>query len=188
MGVFTPFLIWVEPLIVGHFRTPAETGVYQAVSQTSTVFAIILSAFAAIFLPLIADLYHKKEFARLEELFRISTKWGLYISLPVFVMLCVFPREILIYVFDGRYARWLAAADHIIGRATGERRRRSHWSAAGDDRASETLVDPLGRCAGYQYLHELVSCAEVWTDRSRRQHRGFLMRPFSLRGIASLEH
>ena len=107
-GVFTPFLIWVDRLIVGHFRTPAETGVYQAVSQTSTIFAIILSAFAAIFLPLIADLYHKKEFARLEELFRISTKWGLYISLPVFVMLCVFPREILIYVFDGRYAAgWL---------------------------------------------------------------------------------
>ena len=32
----------------------------------------------------------------------------MYISLPVFVMLCVFPREILIYVFDGRYADgWL---------------------------------------------------------------------------------
>jgi O-antigen/teichoic acid export membrane protein len=102
-GVLAPFLIWVDRLIVGHFRTPVETGIYQAVSQTSTVFAIILSAFAAIFIPLIADLYHKKEFGRLEELFRVSTKWGFYLSLPIFIMLVVFPREVLAYVFDSRY-------------------------------------------------------------------------------------
>ncbi len=107
-GLFTPFLIWVDRLIVGHFRTPAETGIYQAVSQMSTIFAIILSAFAAIFMPIIADLYRKKEFDRLEELFRVSTKWGLYLSLPVFVMLLVFPRELLAYVFDSRYiAGWM---------------------------------------------------------------------------------
>lgn len=103
-GVFTPFLIWVDRLIVGHFRTPVETGIYQVVSQTSTVFAIILTAFAAIFMPIIADLYSQKEFERLEALFRVSTKWGLYISLPVFVVLCFLPREILIYAFDNRYA------------------------------------------------------------------------------------
>jgi O-antigen/teichoic acid export membrane protein len=116
VGVFTPFLVWVDRLIVGHFRTPAETGIYQAVSQTSTIFAIILSAFAAIFMPIIADLYRKKEFDRLEELFRVSTKWGLYISLPVFVMLVLFPREILAYVFDGRYiAGWLPLIILSIG-------------------------------------------------------------------------
>ncbi len=115
-GVFTPFLIWVDRLIVGHFRTPAETGIYQAVSQTSTVFVIILSAFAAIFMPIIADLYRKKEFDRLEELFRVSTKWGLYISLPVFIMLIIFPREVLTYVFDSRYvAGWLPLIILSIG-------------------------------------------------------------------------
>lgn len=107
-GVFTPFLIWVDRLIVGHFRTPAETGVYQAASQTSVIFTIILTGFSAIFMPMISDLHARKESGRLEELFRVSTKWGLYMSLPVFAMLCVFPREILTLVFDSRYeSGWL---------------------------------------------------------------------------------
>jgi O-antigen/teichoic acid export membrane protein len=123
-GVFTPFLIWVDRLIVGHFCNPAETGIYQVVSQTSTVFAVILAAFAAIFMPMIADLYARKELERLEELFRISTKWGLYISFPIFVMLCVFPREILTYVFDSRYASgWLPltilSAGQLVNAGTG---------------------------------------------------------------------
>jgi O-antigen/teichoic acid export membrane protein len=123
-GVFAPFIIWVDRLIVGHFRTPAETGIYQAVSQTSTIFSIILSGFAAIVIPIIADLYHKKEFARLEEMFRISTKWGLYICLPVFVMMCLFPREILTYVFDSRYTSgWapliILSTGQLVNVATG---------------------------------------------------------------------
>jgi O-antigen/teichoic acid export membrane protein len=115
-GVFTPFLIWVDRVIVGHFRTPAETGVYQAVSQTSTIFAIILAAFAAIFIPMISDLYARREIGRLEDLFRISTKWGLYISLPIFVTICVFPREILRCVFDSRYENgWLPLVILSVG-------------------------------------------------------------------------
>jgi O-antigen/teichoic acid export membrane protein len=123
-GVFTPFLIWVDRLMVGHFRSPAETGIYQAVSQTSTIFAIILAAFAAIFMPIIADLYRKKELGRLEELFRVGTKWGLYLSLPVFTMLCIFPREILAYVFDSRYTSGalplvILSAGQLINAGTG---------------------------------------------------------------------
>jgi O-antigen/teichoic acid export membrane protein len=65
---------------------------------------------------MISDLYKRKEFGRLEELFRISTKWGLYISLPVFALVCVFPREMLRYIFDSRYeSGWLPLVILCIG-------------------------------------------------------------------------
>jgi O-antigen/teichoic acid export membrane protein len=107
-GVFNTFIIWTDRLVVGLVRPSSEVGIYQAVSQTSTVFAIILAGFSLVFTPMIADLYHRKKMHRLQELFQISTKWGLYLSLPIILLIVFFPREILSLLYDPRYAAgWL---------------------------------------------------------------------------------
>jgi O-antigen/teichoic acid export membrane protein len=103
-GVFSPFLIWADRLFVGLFRSASETGVYQAVSQTSVIFSIILVAFSAIVTPMITPLHKKKQIRLLEELYRVSTKWGLYFSLPIFGWLCIYSREILSALFGPSYA------------------------------------------------------------------------------------
>jgi O-antigen/teichoic acid export membrane protein len=103
-GIFAIVTIWADRLLVGHFRPAAEVGVYQAFSQVSVLFAITLSALNAIFSPMIADLYHKKEMGRLGELFRVSTKWGLYLSLPVFLVICFTSQELMMVVFGPQYA------------------------------------------------------------------------------------
>lgn len=102
-GIFLLLLYWVDRLVVGYFRSEAELGIYQAVSQFSILFAIILSGFDTIFAPHIADLYRKKEITQLQELFRISTKWGLYISLPIFMIIVSVPKELLQIIFGADY-------------------------------------------------------------------------------------
>jgi O-antigen/teichoic acid export membrane protein len=102
-GVFTPFLIWIDRLFVGFFRSSWETGIYQAVSQTSVIFAVILVAFNAIVTPMITPIHQSGNIKLLEELYRTSTKWGFYFSLPVFLWLCVFSRGILSAVFGASY-------------------------------------------------------------------------------------
>lgn len=103
-GFFATAIIWVDRLIVGYFRLPAEVGIYQAASQSSTFFAIILTAMNAIFAPMISDLYHKGEHKRLEDLYRVSTKWALYISLPVLVVILFVPELLMKVVFGQAYA------------------------------------------------------------------------------------
>jgi O-antigen/teichoic acid export membrane protein len=56
-----------------------------------------------IFAPLIADLYHTAELDRLNELFKISTKWGLYISIPLFLLIVFFPKDIIYVIFGQEY-------------------------------------------------------------------------------------
>ena len=99
----TMSLVWVDRLLVGMFCSAADAGVYQAVSQTSLLFAVILGALGSIFSPLIADLHQKGEMRRLEELFRVSTKWGLYLSLPFFLVVCCASQEVMVTIFGPGY-------------------------------------------------------------------------------------
>jgi O-antigen/teichoic acid export membrane protein len=96
-------LIWMDRLYVAHFRSAAEAGTYHAASQLSISLALILSAFGAMMAPMTADLVHQRKIRRLEEMFRVSTKWALYLSLPMFLIMCFVPMQIMTVVFGKPY-------------------------------------------------------------------------------------
>ena len=94
----------IDRLFIGHFCTNAELGIYQAVAQPILLFPMILSTFVTIATPLIADLHHQKETDRLAEVIKVSTKWSLYMSLPVLLIIVVKPRELITLLFGEGYA------------------------------------------------------------------------------------
>jgi O-antigen/teichoic acid export membrane protein len=102
-GMFTSFLILVDRLIVGHFRPAADVGVYQAASTASTLFPVVLTGFSSILAPMIADLHHIRERERLQEIYKVSTKWGIYVSLPVFLLVLFFPTQLMEVGFGERF-------------------------------------------------------------------------------------
>jgi O-antigen/teichoic acid export membrane protein len=102
-SLFIIFIISGNRLLLGYFKSPVDAGIFQAVSQASIVFTVILSGLNVIFAPLIADLYHTAELDRLNELFKISTKWGLYISIPLFLLIVFFPKDIIYVIFGQEY-------------------------------------------------------------------------------------
>ena len=53
---------------------------------------------------MIAELHYEHEKSRLSHLFRVSTKWGLYLSLPLFLVIGFVPSEIMVVVFGDEYA------------------------------------------------------------------------------------
>jgi O-antigen/teichoic acid export membrane protein len=123
-GVFGVMIIWVDRLLVGYYRPSADVGIYQAASQVSIAFAIILGAMNAIFSPMTADLFHRGELRRLEEIFRISTKWGLYLSLPLFLVTFFASHEVMIALFGRPYiAGWsvlvILALGQVFNAGTG---------------------------------------------------------------------
>jgi O-antigen/teichoic acid export membrane protein len=94
-SVFSILIVWLNRLMVGCFRPEQDVGQYQASSQISLIFAIILSATSAIFTPLIVDLFKRGKINDINELFKISTKWSLYLSIPFFLVIILVPREIM---------------------------------------------------------------------------------------------
>jgi len=112
---FLTVINWVDRLVLGSLRPAAEVGIYQAAVQSSALFAIILGAIINILAPIAADLWHRGELARLQGVFRTSTKWGLYLSLPLIVVMWSAPQQILSVVFGPDYVRGAAPLVLLVG-------------------------------------------------------------------------
>jgi O-antigen/teichoic acid export membrane protein len=108
VSVFVMLTVWVDRLMVGYFRPAAEVGLYQAASQISLLFTLVLGSFGMIFAPLVAQIHALKERRRLAELYRVSTKWGLYVTTPAFLVILFVPRQVIASTFGSEYASaWL---------------------------------------------------------------------------------
>jgi len=115
-GTFVMLLVWADRLMIGLLRPAADIGVYQAASQSAILFAVILGAFASIFPPQIARLYHAGETRRVEQLYRVSTKWGLYLSIPAFLVIFFESRNLLALIFGPEFTRgWVALLILTVG-------------------------------------------------------------------------
>jgi O-antigen/teichoic acid export membrane protein len=97
-------LPWVDRLMVAVFRPPSEVGVYQAASQISLLFAMILGSFGAIFAPMISRLHKDGDSARLRDLYAASTRWALYVATPGFLVVLFAGGSLLHVLFGPQFA------------------------------------------------------------------------------------
>ena len=123
-GMCYMFILWADRLLVGYFRSEADLGIYQAASQSSLPFAVIVSGFNTIFSAMIPGLYQKKEMPQLNELFKVSTKWRFYLSIPLFLGICFASREFITVVFgisyeDGWLPLIILSAGHLVNAGVG---------------------------------------------------------------------
>jgi O-antigen/teichoic acid export membrane protein len=90
-------------LLIGYFLSPKDVGIYQVAVQISLLSAIILTGFNTIFAPMIPKLHQTGQLSQLNELFKVSTKWGLYISMPLFFAMVLMPQQVLELVYGSEY-------------------------------------------------------------------------------------
>lgn len=118
------FFVWTDVLMLGYFHSPSEVGIYRVASQTSLLLMLVLSALSSIFAPITAELYNKKEMDKLNSLFKIVTRWGFYICLPIFLIMVFLPKEILslfgLQFIGGWYALIILAFAYFIHVSLGD--------------------------------------------------------------------
>lgn len=122
--LFYSLLGRIDKLLVAYYLTTAYVGVYEAMSQSAVAFSLIIGAFNAIFSPMIARLYHAAELDRLRELYIVSTKWGVYAALPIFLVFILLPEEIIQIIFGadyvgGKWAFIILSTAQFVNVATG---------------------------------------------------------------------
>ena len=97
--------LWINRLLAGVFFPADQVGLYQAASQFNNLFAILLGSVVAVFMPLIASLHHAGEKDRLNELYKITTKWSLYINLPVVIVALLLPRDVMRFFYGDDFTQ-----------------------------------------------------------------------------------
>ncbi len=95
VGFLNLLFLWTSTLLIGYFRTSQEVGLYNAAYRTALLGQIVLFSFSSIFAPFISDLFDRKETRQLENLYKITAKWVLSLSLPLFLIMVIFAKEIL---------------------------------------------------------------------------------------------
>jgi O-antigen/teichoic acid export membrane protein len=103
------FVFWVDRLFAGSMLSATEVGYYQSASQISVVFAVIISGFNRILMPFFSSLYHDRKMEQLEGLYRVGTKWTIYIGLPLLLVLFLMPGDVLALIYGSAYSAGAAA-------------------------------------------------------------------------------
>lgn len=84
-----------EVIFLGILGSAVWVGVYSAALRIQVVGVMFLTAIQIAIMPVIADLYHQKRKAELNQLYQTVTKWSLAFTLPFFLMTLLFARPIL---------------------------------------------------------------------------------------------
>jgi O-antigen/teichoic acid export membrane protein len=88
-------LIWADTLLLGHLTRAADVGVYNVATRLVMLAVFVMAPINASFAPHMAHLHHTGQMTGLARAYGSSTSWILRLSMPAFVMLVVFPRDLL---------------------------------------------------------------------------------------------
>jgi O-antigen/teichoic acid export membrane protein len=102
--MFMMIVMWTDTLMLGYFRTPEEVGFYNAAYPLAEFIAMPMSALILIYIPIATGLYSQNLLADLRRVYTILTKWLTFITLPVFLIFCLFPEAVLNLFFSSAYS------------------------------------------------------------------------------------
>ncbi|GAA1882391.1 oligosaccharide flippase family protein [Lapillicoccus jejuensis] len=116
-------LIWADTLILGAMRSEEEVGVYNVASRLVTLAVFVLPPITATFSPHMAHLYHVGDLDEAAKAYGAATRWTLLLSMPAFVLLLVFPGDLL-QIFGRGYGEGvlvtvILAVGQLVGAAAG---------------------------------------------------------------------
>ncbi|HYY44585.1 MAG TPA: flippase, partial [Actinomycetota bacterium] len=116
-------LIWADTILLGLYRSPAAVGVYQISSRLVLLATIFVQPVTTSYAPRVADLYRRQQLRALSDTYSLLTSWIFRLALPMFILLIVFPRELL-SIFGpsfrvGATVTMLLAVGQMINSATG---------------------------------------------------------------------
>jgi O-antigen/teichoic acid export membrane protein len=94
----------IDKLMLGFFRTPSEVGVYDVAYSLGKLLTTGLMAFNFVFLPIISEYHSDGRLTELRQLYLVVTKWVAVVTLPVFLLMLLFPNQLVGLTFGPKYS------------------------------------------------------------------------------------
>jgi len=109
MGIINSY---TDRIMLGYFFPGTESdmmiGIYTMAIAFSSVISIFVGAIASIFYPVITELWAKKNMKEMQKTTTTVIRWILISSIPMLLVMLIFPIQILTIVYGENYAEgWL---------------------------------------------------------------------------------
>jgi O-antigen/teichoic acid export membrane protein len=104
MGVTVTALLvdQADRVMLGLLASSTDVGLYNVAALLATQVRFMLTSISATFTPLISDLYHTDRREELHQLLRITTRWIVTLSMPLALVLALFP-DLLLWIFGTEF-------------------------------------------------------------------------------------
>jgi O-antigen/teichoic acid export membrane protein len=89
-------LQWADTILLGIYGSAADVGIYQVATRLTLLATVFINPVTTSFSPRIADLWRRERYDVLASTYKLTTSWVFRLSLPSFVVLLVFPHELLV--------------------------------------------------------------------------------------------
>jgi O-antigen/teichoic acid export membrane protein len=94
---------WTDTLMLGSLKSWSDVGLYNAAFPLAHVISFPLGALLLIYMPVTAGQFARGLLPEIKANFSILTKWVCSITLPVFLVLFLFPETVLTLTFGTEY-------------------------------------------------------------------------------------
>jgi O-antigen/teichoic acid export membrane protein len=96
-------ILSMDTLMLGYFKTAEVVGLYNAAYPLAFLISIPLYAATLIYTPVATGLYAQHSIAELRRSFTVLNKWAASLTLPIFLVLFLFPEAVLGLLFGPAY-------------------------------------------------------------------------------------
>jgi O-antigen/teichoic acid export membrane protein len=115
--------IWLLTLMVGALSGPAQAATYASLTRLTMGTGMLLQSVTTAMLPRLSAAFTRREHDEVERLFQTTTRWLLVLSLPMCVLLFLFPGALLSLASPdlpgGRVGLQVLALGALVNVATG---------------------------------------------------------------------
>ena len=94
---------WTDTLMLGSFRSSVDVGLYNAADPPAAIIAAPQRAMRMIYLPVTSALWAAGAIPEMRKNFTILTKWLVAATIPLFLVLFLFPETVLGFLFSASY-------------------------------------------------------------------------------------
>jgi O-antigen/teichoic acid export membrane protein len=105
LGVAVLHLVisWTDTLMLGGLKSSTDVGLYNAAYPLAGFILSPLGAMLLIYMPVASELYAQGSIPEMKRNFSILTKWLCSATLPLFLILFLFPETVLGFLFGASY-------------------------------------------------------------------------------------
>lgn len=94
-GLLLKFRKNLQVLFLGTLSTVTNVGIYSLVGKLNLFGHIAYSSLVASVKPVLAEMYVQEDWAQMGSLYQTATRWTYMVNLPMFLVMLLFPGEIL---------------------------------------------------------------------------------------------
>ena len=96
-------LAHIDTFFLGYFASTGVVGDYNVVYPLAQLLTVVLSAFGFVVMPTISSLDADDALAEMRRTYQLAAKWIFLATLPVFLVLALFPRMSIRVTFGAEY-------------------------------------------------------------------------------------